>query len=80
MLTFDHLDAGDPDVDAIELEVPGVTAEALRDGLLEDQEAAGRLFGGSVTLDGRLILVADLADAAFARAFAEQSAVTSAAR
>ena len=71
VLTFDHLDAGDPAVDAIELVVPGVTADALRDGLLEDQEAAERLFGGSVTLDGRLILVADLADEAFARAFAE---------
>ena len=51
--------------------MPGVTADALRDGLLADQEAAERLFGGSVTLDGHLILIADLADEAFARAFAE---------
>ncbi|HYH90421.1 MAG TPA: hypothetical protein VEX67_14390, partial [Solirubrobacteraceae bacterium] len=72
VLTFDHLDAGDPAIDAIELEVPGVSADALRDGLLEDQEAAERLFGGSVTLDGQLILIADLADEEFARAFAEQ--------
>ena len=72
VLTFDHLDAADPAVDAIELEVPGVTADALREGLLADQEAAERLFGGSVTLDEHLILVADLADAEFARAFAEQ--------
>ena len=71
VLTFDNLDAGDPAVDAIELEVPGVTADALRDGLLADQDAAARLFGGSVTLDGRLILIADLADEEFARAFAE---------
>ena len=71
VLTFDNLDAGDSAVDAIELEVPGVTADALREGLLADQEAAGRLFGGSVTLDGHLILVADLADAELARAFAE---------
>ena len=62
VLTFDHLDAADPAVDAIELVVPGVTADALRDGLLDDQEAAERLFGGSVTLDGHLILIADLAD------------------
>ena len=41
----------DPDVDAIELEVPGVSAQALRDGLLADPEARERLFGGSVTLD-----------------------------
>ena len=49
-----------------------MTADALREGLLADQEAAERLFGGSVTLDGHLILVADLADAELARAFAEQ--------
>ena len=72
VLTFDNLAADDPAVDAIELEVPGVTADALRDGLLADQEAAERLFGGSVTLDGHLILIADLADEAFARAFAER--------
>ena len=50
---------------------PASRAEALHDGLLADQEAAERLFGGSVTLDGRLILVADLADEELARAFAE---------
>ena len=72
VLTFDHLRAGDPAVDAIELEVPGVTADALREGLLADQEAAARLFGGSVTLDRHLILVADLADAELARAFARR--------
>jgi hypothetical protein len=72
VLTFDNLPAGDPAVDAIELEVPGVTADALRAGLLEDQEAASRLFGGSVTLDGHLILIADLADEEFARAFAQK--------
>ena len=32
VLTFDNLPAGDPAVDAIELEVPGVTADALRAG------------------------------------------------
>ena len=72
VLTFDHLRRGDPDVDAIELEVPGVTADALRDGLLADPEARERLFGGSVTLDGHLLLVADLADAELARAFAKR--------
>ena len=40
VLTFDNLAADDPAVDAIELEVPGVTADALRAGLLADQEAA----------------------------------------
>ena len=72
VLTFDHLPRGDDEVDAIELEVPGVTAQALRDGLLADATARERLFGGSVTLDERLLLVADLADAELARTFAEQ--------
>jgi hypothetical protein len=72
VLTFDYLPRGDGDVDAVELEVPGVTAQALRDGLLADQTARERLFGGSVTLDGHLILVAELADAQLARAFAER--------
>ena len=72
MLTFDHLPRGDEEVDAIELEVPGVTAQALRDGLLADATAREHLFGGSVTLDGRLLLVADLADADLARDFAER--------
>jgi hypothetical protein len=72
VLTFDHLHPRDPEVDAVELEVPGVTAQALRDGLVADPEAQERLFGGSVTLDGELILVASLEDAAFARDFAER--------
>ena len=59
-------------VDAVELEVPGVSARDLREGLLEDPEAAERLFGGSVTLDRRLLLVASLEDAEFARGFAKR--------
>ena len=72
VLTFDRLHPGDPDVDAVELEVPGVSARALREGLLEDAEARERLFGGSVTLDRRLLLVAALEDAEFARGFAKR--------
>ena len=72
VLTFDHLRRRDRDVDAILLEVPGVSAQALRDGLIADPEAQERLFGGSVTLDGRLLLVAALEDAGLARAFAER--------
>jgi hypothetical protein len=72
VLTFDHLPRQDEEVNAVELEVPGVTAQALRDGLLDDQTARERLFGGSVTLDRRLLLVADLADAELARTFAER--------
>jgi hypothetical protein len=69
VLTFDHLPAADDEVNAIELEVPGVTARALRDGLLADPTAREELFGGSVTLDGHLLLVAERADAELARAF-----------
>jgi hypothetical protein len=72
VLTFDHLPKDDPDADAVELEVPGVTATALRDGLLADAEARERLFGGSVALDEHLLLVADRADAQLARTFAER--------
>ena len=39
VLTFDHLPAGNAEVDAIELEVPGVEARDLRDGLLADHTA-----------------------------------------
>jgi hypothetical protein len=70
VLTFDHLPQYDDEVNAVELEVPGVTAQALRDGLLADQTAREELFGGSVTLDEHLILVAELDDAELARAFA----------
>ena len=72
VLTFDHLPAGDDEVDAIELEVPSVEARDLREGLLADQTAREELFGGSVTLGGRLLLVAELADAQLARDFAER--------
>ena len=59
--------------------MPGVTAEALRDGLLADQEARERLFGGSVTHDERLILVAGLADDGSPAPSPSASAATSAA-
>ena len=68
VLTFAPAAGGD----AVELDVPRVTAKALRKGLLADPEAQQRLFGGSVTLDDHLLLVADRADADFARAFAKR--------
>ena len=52
--------------------MPSVTAQDLRDGLLADVEARERLFGGSVTQDDHLLLVADRADAEFALAFAKR--------
>jgi hypothetical protein len=72
VLTFDRLPAGDEDVDAVELDVPRVSARALQEGLLNDAEARDRLFGGSVTQDDHLLLVASLDDAAFAREFAKR--------
>jgi len=60
VLTFDYPEhRGDP-VDAVEVEVPGLDAQQLRDGFAVDAEARERLQGGSVTLDGRLILIAGL--------------------
>ena len=79
VLTFDHLHRRDPDADAIELDVPHVSAQALRDGLLDDPDAHERLFGGSVTQDRHLLLVADRADADLARASPSGSAATSSA-
>ncbi len=70
VLTFDYLPASAGRVDGVELEVPGVSADALRQGLLDDEAAREALFGGSVTQDGRLLLVADLANADLARRFA----------
>ena len=70
VLTFDHLRANHPRTDAARLEVPGVTAQALREGLLADAQAREELFGGSVSQDGELILVAELADVEVAKRFA----------
>jgi hypothetical protein len=68
VLTFDR----GGEADAVELEVPGVSAQALRDGLLADQQAREHLFGGSVTQDRHLLLVAGRADEALAVAFARR--------
>jgi hypothetical protein len=58
VLTFDYAEHRRRSARAIEVEVPGVSAERVREGFLADQEARQRLQGGSVTLDGRLILIA----------------------
>ena len=62
VLTFDYPEHPWDPVDGVEVEVPGLDAQHLRDGLLADAEARERLFGGSVTLDGRLVLIAGDAD------------------
>ena len=72
---------GDRDVDAVELDVPGVSAQALREGLLADPEARERLFGGSVTLDRPPAARRRRAPTpSFARASPSGSAATSSAR
>jgi hypothetical protein len=62
VLTFDYAERRRDPVDAVEVELPGVSSQQLRDGFLADIDARQRLMGGSVTLDGRLILIAALAD------------------
>jgi hypothetical protein len=71
VLTFDYLPRGAPGVDAVEVEVPGVDVARFRDALVADRATAERLVGGSVTLDGRLLLVVELADLGLAQDVAE---------
>ena len=62
MLTFDYRERRRDPVDSVEVEVPGLDAQRLRDGFLADAEARERLQGGSVALDVRLILIAARGD------------------
>jgi hypothetical protein len=70
VLTFDYRERRRDPVDAVELVVPGVTARRLREGFAANAEARERLGGGSVTLDGRLVLIAALGDVGVAKRFA----------
>ncbi len=69
VLTFRCLPRTSPETDAVEIEVPGMRASGLRDALVADPEAREKLGGGSVTLDGRLLLVAPVAELPLARTF-----------
>jgi hypothetical protein len=75
VLTFRCLPRTSPDTDAVEIQAPGVSRIRLHDALLADAEARDRLGGGSVTLDGRLILIAPLADLPVARRFTAELGV-----
>lgn len=75
VLTFRCLPRNAPDTDAVEIEAPGVSPTRLHDVLLADPEARERLGGGSVTLGGRLILIAPLADLPLARKLTESLGV-----
>ncbi|MFD0366396.1 hypothetical protein [Streptomyces sp. NPDC127114] len=67
VLTFRCLTRTSPDTDAVQIQASGVTPTRLRDALLADPEAREELVGGSVTLDGKLILIAPLAELPVAR-------------
>ncbi|MFD9705735.1 hypothetical protein [Lentzea sp. NPDC059081] len=69
VLTFRFLPASSPEVDAVQVEVDGITAQQLRQGLLDDAVAREKLGGGSVTLQGKAILIADVNDLPTVRAF-----------
>ncbi|MFI8320125.1 hypothetical protein [Streptomyces sp. NPDC085529] len=75
VLTFRCLPRTSPETDAVEIEAPGVTAARLRDALLANPEARDRLGGGSVTLDGRLVLIAPLAELPWAKKFTQDLGV-----
>ncbi|ANZ34955.1 hypothetical protein BBK82_01580 [Lentzea guizhouensis] len=69
VLTFRFLPASSPEVDAVQVEVHGVTAQQVRTGLLNDAVAREKLGGGSVTLQNKAILIADVNDLPTVRAF-----------
>ncbi|MFD4371299.1 hypothetical protein [Streptomyces sp. NPDC058486] len=75
VLTFRCLPRTSPEADAVRIEADGVGATRLHDALVADPEARERLGGGSTTLDGRLILVAPLADLPLARKFTKDLGV-----
>jgi hypothetical protein len=69
VLTFDYAERRRRRAPAVEVEVPGVSAERVREGFVADEEARQRLQGGSVTLDGRLTLIAARQDLALVERF-----------
>ncbi|MER5557697.1 MULTISPECIES: hypothetical protein [unclassified Streptomyces] len=69
VLTFRCLARTSPETDSVEIQAPGVSATRLHDALVDNPEARDELGGGSVTLDGRLVLIAPLADLPLARKF-----------
>ncbi|MFF7636266.1 hypothetical protein ACFZB9_24425 [Kitasatospora sp. NPDC008050] len=75
VLTFRCLPQASSEADAVEIQVPGVNRTRLHDTLLADPEARDELGGGSVTLDGRLILIAPLADLPSAQKFTAELGV-----
>jgi hypothetical protein len=75
VLTFRCLPRHSPATDAVRIEAPDVSAAALREALAADPEARAGLGGGSVTEDGRLVLVAPLDELSSAREFTKNLGV-----
>jgi hypothetical protein len=69
VLTFDAAERRSDPVDAVEVEVRGVEAARLRFAFVADAEVRARLMGASLTLGGRLMLVAALQDLAVVERF-----------
>ncbi|GAB2839160.1 hypothetical protein GCM10027200_43880 [Lentzea nigeriaca] len=69
VLTFRFLPANSPKVDAVQVEVDGITAQQVRDGLVKDAVAREKLGGGSVTLRNKAILIANVNDLPTVRTF-----------
>ena len=69
VLTFRCLPRTSAETDAVEIQAPGVSSTRLHDALVANPEARDELGGGSVTLDGRLTLIAPLADLPLAQKF-----------
>lgn len=67
VLTFEYLSVGDPEIDAVAVEVPGIDRVRFHDALAMDTNARETLVGGSVTEDNGLILIADVDDLDAAR-------------
>jgi hypothetical protein len=70
VLTFERLPRTAPRTDAVEIEVAGADVRRLHDALVADPVARDHLGGGSVTVNGRLILIAGLSDRDLARRLA----------
>ncbi|GAB2723462.1 hypothetical protein [Kitasatospora kifunensis] len=75
VLTFRCLASTSPQTNAIEIQAPGVSATKLHDALLADPQALDELGGGSTTLDGRLVLIAPLANLPLAKKFTSELGV-----
>ncbi|HEY4025410.1 MAG TPA: hypothetical protein VGO86_03180 [Candidatus Dormibacteraeota bacterium] len=69
VLTFEPLPQTSPRAQAVQVEVPGVDVRRLHDGLVANPALRDALGGGSVTLGGRLILVASRTDLGLVQRF-----------